>query len=167
MIALWQGSPQYANLLESLRSYEKFWKHLADAISIIANTETPLLDSLKEEDACNLAYSLHCQSAILRIMAYELFLQKKLLHAELLVKDESKDKEKNATKTEKSEAAEFHDLKGIWSLWFKDSVLEKLIKSYTSCGYNNDIYYGAKVRFVNFPVGLIGVVVFTVIELIL
>ncbi|XP_061362673.1 uncharacterized protein LOC133306382 isoform X2 [Gastrolobium bilobum] len=147
MVALWQGALQYANLLESLRSHGKFWKHLANAISNIASSETPLLDTLKEKDAFNLAYSFHCQSAILAIMAYELFLQKKLLHAESLVKDaaESKEKEQNATKSEKSKATDFDDLKGIWSSWFNDCVLEKLIKSYTSCVYNNDIYYGAKV----------------------
>ncbi|KAJ1422124.1 hypothetical protein SESBI_13251 [Sesbania bispinosa] len=146
MVALWQGAPQYENLLESVRSHEKFWKHLANAISNISSSETPLLESLKEKDAFNLAYSFRCQSAILGIMAYELFLQKKLLHAESLVKNmaESKDKEQNATKADKSKGTDVHDLKGIWSSWFKDSVLEKLIKSYT-CGYNNDIYHGAKV----------------------
>ncbi|RDY02949.1 hypothetical protein CR513_13529, partial [Mucuna pruriens] len=147
MVALWQGAPQYANILESIRRHGKFWKNLANAISNIASSEIPLLRSLKEKDAFNLAYSFHCQSAILGIMAYEFFLQKKLFHAESLVKDaaESKDKEQNATKTEKSKATDLHDLKGIWSSWIKDSVLEKLLKSYTSCGYNNDIYCGAKV----------------------
>lgn len=147
MVALWQGAPQYPNLLESLRSHGKFWKHLANAISNNGSSETPLLENLKENDALNLAYSFHCQSAILGILAYELFLQKELLHAESLVKNtaESKDREQNVTKTDKSIATDFHDLKGTWSSWFKDSVLEKLIKSYTSCGYNNDIYDGAKV----------------------
>jgi nuclear pore complex protein Nup188 len=58
---------------------------------------------------------------------------------------ESKDKEQNATKTEKSKATDFHDLQGIWFSWFKDSVLEKLIKAYASSRHNNDVYDGAKV----------------------
>ncbi|KAE9620270.1 hypothetical protein Lalb_Chr01g0001341 [Lupinus albus] len=147
MVAIWQGASDYANILESLRSYEKFWKHLANAISNIASSETPQLNNLKEKDALNVAYSFHCQSAILGIMAYELFLQKKLLHAQSLVNDaaESKDKAQNATKTSISKATDFHDLKGIWSSWFKDSVLGKLVKSYTSRGHNNEIYYRAKV----------------------
>nr|KYP39665.1 hypothetical protein KK1_039024 [Cajanus cajan] len=147
MLALWQGAPQYANVLMLLRRHGKFWKHLANAISNIAGSEIPLLRNLKEKDAFNLAYCFHCQSVILEIMAYELFLQKKLFHAESLVKDaaDSKDKEQNATKIDKSKATDHHDLKGIWSSWFKDSVLEKLIKSYTSGGYSNDIYCGAKV----------------------
>lgn len=150
MIVLWQGASEYANLLESLRSYGNFWKHLANAISNVASSELPQLDSLKEKDAFNLAYSFHCQSVILGIMAYELFLQKKLLHAESHVNDAavSKDKEQNATKTEKSKASDFHDLKGIWSSWFKDSVIEKLVKSYTFRGYNSDIYYRSKVSII-------------------
>ncbi|OIV99597.1 hypothetical protein TanjilG_17407 [Lupinus angustifolius] len=147
MVAIWQGASDYANILESLRSYENFWKHLANAISNIASSETPQLNNLKEKDALNVAYSFHCQSAILGIMAYELFLQKKLLHAESLVNDaaESKDKAQNAKKTSISKATDFHSLKGIWSSWFKDSVLGKLVKSYTSRGHNNEIYYRAKV----------------------
>ncbi|KAL2329164.1 hypothetical protein Fmac_022591 [Flemingia macrophylla] len=147
ILALWQGAPQYANLLELLRRHGKFWKHLASAISNIASSEIPLLRNLKEKDAFNLAYGFHCQAAILEIMAYELFLQKKVFHAESLVKDaaESKDKEQKATKIEKSKATDHHDIKGIWSSWSKDTVLEKLIKSYTSGGYNNDVYCGAKV----------------------
>lgn len=149
LIALWQGVPQYGNLLESLRSHGNFWKHLANAISNTASRETPLLKILKEKDAL-LACSFGCQSAILEIMAHELFLQKKLVHAESLMKNtaQSKDNEKNATKTEKAKATDFHDLKGIWSSWFKESVLEKLIKSYTSCGHNNDIYDSAKVSLI-------------------
>ncbi|XP_052734506.1 uncharacterized protein LOC108340198 isoform X2 [Vigna angularis] len=147
MIALWQGAPQYANLLESLRRHGKFWEHLANAISNIASSEISLPTSLKEKDAFNLAYAFHCQSSILGIMAYELFLQRKLFHAESTVKDaaESKEKEQNVTRTEKSKATNLHDLKGIWSSLFNDSILEKLIKSYTSYGNNSDIYNGAKV----------------------
>jgi len=86
-------------------------------------------------------------------MAYELFLQRKLFHAESTVKDaaESKEKEQNVTRTEKSKATNLHDLNGIWSSLFNDSMLEKLIKSYTSYGYNNDIYNGAKVSLMFFP----------------
>ncbi|XP_027909728.1 uncharacterized protein LOC114168941 isoform X2 [Vigna unguiculata] len=147
MIALWQGAPLYANLLESLRRHGKFWEHLANAISNIASSGISSPTSVKEKDAFNLAYTFHCQSSILGIMAYELFLQRKLFHAESTVKDaaESKEKEQNVTRTEKSKATNLHDLNGIWSSLFNDSMLEKLIKSYTSYGYNNDIYNGAKV----------------------
>lgn len=151
MFALWQGASQYANFLEFLRTREKLWEHLANAILNSASCETPLLESLKEKDALNLAYTFRCQSAILGIMAYELFFQKKLLHAESLVKNtaESKDKEQNATKTQKSKATDFPDLKRIWSSWFKEAVLEKLIKSYM-CEFNSDIYHGAKVSLMFF-----------------
>ncbi|KAI4297724.1 hypothetical protein L6164_037599 [Bauhinia variegata] len=144
---LWQGAPQYTNLLESLRISEEFWKQLSNANSEVAASEAPLLDNLTEKAALNRAYRYQCQSAILEIMAYELFLQKKLLLAKSLAKNEaeSKEKEQNALKTEKSKAKSLGDLKEIWSSWCKDTVLEKLIKSYTSSGYNNEIYYRAKV----------------------
>ncbi|XP_057456711.1 uncharacterized protein LOC130747712 [Lotus japonicus] len=153
MFALWQGASQYANFLEFLRTREKLWEHLANAILNSASCETPLLESLKEKDALNLAYTFRCQSAILGIMAYELFFQKKLLHAESLVKNtaESKDKEQNATKTQKSKATDVPDLKRIWSSWFKEAFLEKLIKSYM-CEFNSDIYHGAKVATTLFSV---------------
>ncbi|XP_054786453.1 uncharacterized protein LOC129292825 isoform X2 [Prosopis cineraria] len=145
MIALWQGAPQYLNILESLRSSEKFWKYLSDAILKVAGS-TALLVNLTEKDARNVANSYLCQSAILGIMSYELFLQKKLLHAESLVKDAagSQGKEQGGAETEKYKAPVFCDVREIWSSWCKDSVLEKLMKSYTS-GYNYDIYDSAKV----------------------
>ncbi|KAL9296251.1 hypothetical protein ACSQ67_022147 [Phaseolus vulgaris] len=147
MIALWQGAPQYTNLLESLRRHGKFWEHLANAISNIASSEISLLTSLKEKDAFNLAYTFHCQSSILGIMGYELFLQRKLFHAESTVKDaaEFKETEQDVTRTDKSKATNLHDLKGIWSSLFNDSILEKLIKSYISYGHNSDTYNSAKV----------------------
>lgn len=169
MIALWQGAPQYINILESLRSSEKFWKHLSDAIVTVSTLETPPLVNLSEKDALSLANSYKCQSAILGIMAYELFLQKKLLQAESLVKDApgSKDKEQETRKAGKSKISDFCDLKDILSSWCKDSVLEKLMKSYT-CGYNDDIYYGAKVRCILFfLVYLVDILVYTVFRLIL
>ncbi|KAI9127540.1 hypothetical protein K1719_000533 [Acacia pycnantha] len=146
MTALWQGAPQYLKILESLRSSEKFWQYLSNAILKVAGSTTPLPVNLTEKDARNLTNSYLCQSAILGIMSYELFLQKKLLHAESLVKDVagSQGKEQDGAKTEKSKAPAFPDVKEIWSSWCKDSVLENLMKSYTS-GYNDDIYNSAKV----------------------
>ncbi|XP_028776786.1 uncharacterized protein LOC114733485, partial [Neltuma alba] len=153
MVALWQGASQYLNILESLRSSEKFWKYLSNAILRVAGSTIHLPVNLTEKDAQNLANTYLCQSAILGIMSYELFLQKKLLHAESLVKDAtgSQGNEQDGAKTEKSKAPAFCDVKEIWSSWCKDSVLEKLMKSYTS-GYNDDIYYSAKVAISLFSV---------------
>lgn len=142
MKALWQGAAQYTHILKWLRSSENLWKQLSNSVLLIAGIEDPPLDNLTEKEALNLACKYQCQSAILEIMAYEMFLQKKLSHAESLVKHaaESKDRIANAVYTEKSKV-----VKDIMSNWCESTVLGNLIKSYTSCEYNNEKYFHAKV----------------------
>ncbi|KAJ7978575.1 Nucleoporin like [Quillaja saponaria] len=147
MNALWQGAAEYASLLESLKRSRNFWKQLSNAISLTASSKAPSLDNLSEKETLHFAYSYKCQSAILRIMAYDLFLKKKLLPAESVVKDaaQSKDKLDHAPGSEKSRATFVYDLKDMLSSWCKDSVLENLMKSYASGEYDNRIFYHAKV----------------------
>ena len=142
--ALWQGAAQYTQILSVLRSSENFWKQLSNTISLIAGIKDPPLENLTETGGLNLAYKYRCQSAILEIILYEMFLQKKLSHAESLVKHmaESKDRIENAVNIEKSKAT-----KDIVSSWCESSVLGNLIKSYSSCEYDNEKYFRAKVIF--------------------
>ena len=146
MKALWQGAAQYTQILSLLRSSENFWKQLSNTISQIAGIEDPPLENLTEMGGQNFAYKYRCQSAILEIIAYEMFLQKKLSHAESLVKHtaESKNRIENAVNIEKSSAT-----KDIMSNWCGSSVLGNLIKSYTSCEYDNEKYFHAKVSFIS------------------
>ncbi|GLT69630.1 hypothetical protein SLA2020_417670 [Shorea laevis] len=76
MKALWQGAAQYTHILKWLRSSENLWKQLSNSVLLIAGIEDPPLDNLTEKEALNLACKYQCQSAILEIMAYEMFLQK-------------------------------------------------------------------------------------------
>lgn len=142
--ALWQGAAQYTQILSVLRSSENFWKQLSNTISLIAGIKDPPLENLTQTGGLNLAYKYRCQSAILEIILYEMFLQKKLSHAESLVKHtaESKDRIENAVNIEKSKAT-----KDIVSSWCESSVLGNLIKSYSSCEYDNEKYFRAKVIF--------------------
>eukprot|EP00257_Ricinus_communis_P020943 XP_015580313.1 uncharacterized protein LOC8265348 isoform X1 [Ricinus communis] len=144
--ALWQGAAQYINILESLKSFRLFWKKLSNCISLITSSERPVLENLTEKDAQSLAYKYRCQSVILEIMAYEMFLKKKLLHAESLLKEvpRSKGNTENAVNLEKSKSANDCDLKDIMSSWCDISILGNLIKSYT-CEFDNEICYHAKV----------------------
>ncbi|GMY05517.1 nucleoporin like [Fagus crenata] len=153
MKALWQGAAQYTQILLWLRSSENFWKQLSNTISQIAGIEDPPLENLTEMGGQNFAYKYRCQSAILEIIAYEMFLQKKLSHAESLVKHtaESKNRIENAVNIEKSNAT-----KDIMSNWCGSSVLGNLIKSYTSCEYDNEKYFHAKVAASLFTVHVIG-----------
>ncbi|KAG6709285.1 hypothetical protein I3842_06G125100 [Carya illinoinensis] len=153
MKALWQGAAQYTHILEWLRSSENFWKHLSNYILLIAGTKDGALENLTEKEALDLACKYRCQSVILEIMAYEMFLQKKLSHAESLVKHgaELKDRIENAVNVEKSKA-----VREIVSNWSENSVLANLIQSDTSCDYNNEKFFRAKVASCLFTVHVMG-----------
>ncbi|XP_022725660.1 uncharacterized protein LOC111282033 [Durio zibethinus] len=135
--SLWHGAGQYRTILERLKSSDKFWKHLSNFISQTAGSEVPLLKSMKDSEALLLGHRYQCQSAILETMAYDMFLMKKLLYAESLVKEHPE--------SNKKIEADNYVLKNILSDWCKSSILECLIKSYASCKYDNEIYYRAKV----------------------
>ncbi|OMO74438.1 hypothetical protein CCACVL1_16704, partial [Corchorus capsularis] len=133
--SLWYGAGQYTAILDRIKSSDKFWKQLSNSISQTPGSEVCL--SMKESEALHLGYKYQCQSAILEIMAYDVFLMKKLLYAESLIKE--------SPESNKKTAADNYHLKDILSNWCKSSVLESLIKSCTSCKYDNDIYFHAKV----------------------
>ncbi|MBA0619886.1 hypothetical protein Godav_005677 [Gossypium davidsonii] len=92
--ALWHGAGQYTTILERLKSSDKFWKQLSNSIFQSAALEDPVLKSIKESEASLLGHKYRCQSAILETMAYDVFLMKKLLYAESLVKDPSESNKK-------------------------------------------------------------------------
>ena len=102
-------------------------------------------DSLNEMEAQSHAYRYECQSAIMEIMAYDMFLKKKLLHTESLAKEapESKGVE-NSVSVKKSKATNLCDHKDILSTWCQSSVLVNLINSLTY-DYDDDSFYRAKV----------------------
>ncbi|GLT30700.1 hypothetical protein SLA2020_054910 [Shorea laevis] len=145
--ALWQGAGHYTAVLEQLKNSENFWRHLSNSISRVTNFEAPPIKSLTELEVLNLGYKYKCQSAILEIMAYDMFMKKKLLYVESLVKEdtESSEKAKSAVNSEKSKTINGYDLEDVFSNWSESSVLGSLIKSYTSCEYDNEVLYQAKV----------------------
>lgn len=145
--ALWQGADQYKDILEWLKSSGRFWKQLSNSFSLIASLQSSELENMTEVEAQSLAYKYYCQSAILDIMAHDMFLKQRLLHAESLVKQatESKGGIENTANRRLSKSANDCDLKDIMSNWFQSSVLASLVKSYTSCAYNNEILCRAKV----------------------
>ncbi|GMP64164.1 hypothetical protein CsSME_00025565 [Camellia sinensis var. sinensis] len=146
--ALWQGAARFMNILDWLRNSKNFWKQLSNSILQDASMEGSLSENLSEREFLNIAYRHQCQSAVLQIMAYETFLQKKLLRAELLVKQTNEslnDRKEKAVETEKPKDASFLGLKDILSTLREGLVLANLIKSYASCEYDNDIYLRAKI----------------------
>ncbi|XP_021286367.1 uncharacterized protein LOC110418076, partial [Herrania umbratica] len=144
--SLWHGAGQYKTILERLKSSDKFWKQLSNSLSQTAGSEVPL--SMKESEALHLGYRYQCQSAILETMAYDMFLMKKLLYAESLIKE--------PPESNKKIEADNYALKDIISNWWKSSVLGSMIKSYTSCKYDNDTYFRAKVALSLLTVHIMG-----------
>ncbi|CAN6544612.1 unnamed protein product [Malus baccata var. baccata] len=138
--ALWQGAGQYTNILECLKSSEKFWKKLSGPISIFSSMQAPPPENA-ETEVEDLSVRYQCQSAILEIIVHDMFLHKKLLHAESFVK-QLPESQQNTVRSEKSKAA---DLEDILSAWCGSSVLGNLTKSLTYCEYDPELYLRAKV----------------------
>lgn len=147
--ALWEGAVQYINVLEHLKSTRTFWKQLCNCISVVTSLKTSVLENLTKVEAQSLVYKYCCQSAVLEIMAYEMFLKKKMLHAESLLKEapHSKGNTENVGGTEKLQSASDFELEDILSSWCDSSILGNLMKSYTYCEYDDQIFYRAKVSF--------------------
>ncbi|WCJ39807.1 hypothetical protein M5689_020767 [Euphorbia peplus] len=144
---LWQGAVQYMDLLECLKRSKMFWKQLSNCITLCLSTKASQSENLTKLEAQSLAYKYRCQSAVLEIMACEMFLKNKLLHADVLSNKaiQSKESMQNEVQAEKSNSANDFDLKDILSSWCEMSILGNLIKSYTLCEYNDEICYRAKV----------------------
>ena len=147
--ALWQGAGQYTNILESLKSSGKFWKHLSYSFSLITSLQSPGLEDITEVESHNLAYEYQCQSAILDITAHDIFLKQRLLQAEFLVKQATESNEgiENVVSAGQSKSANDWGAEDILSSWYQSSVMCELIKSYTSCAYDNEKLFHAKVTF--------------------
>lgn len=132
-----------------MKSSERFWKQLSNYISLTCKEDNALPENCTERDVFNLSYRYQCQSAILEIIAYDVFLEKKLLHAEPLAKQASEIRNRvdNSVSIEKSTAVTRCDHKDILSVWSQSSVLGNLLKLLTSYDHDNESYFHAKVTF--------------------
>ncbi|KAI3989451.1 hypothetical protein MKX01_022726 [Papaver californicum] len=129
---LWQGATQYMQILEVLENYGMFWKQLLSSVSAFA---TASHDDMPEKEIMCLAYKYQCHSAVFEIMAYAMFLKRKVQQAEPLTKQIS------ALPKEMMDSI-FTD---TLVAWFESSVMGNLITSYASCGYDTKIFLQAKI----------------------
>uniref|UniRef100_A0A2P2LVR1 Uncharacterized protein LOC105141252 isoform X2 n=1 Tax=Rhizophora mucronata TaxID=61149 RepID=A0A2P2LVR1_RHIMU len=145
--ALWHGAFHYIKALDYLKSSGKLWKQLSNCLSIDDSWRASSVEHLTESEAQSLAYKYRCHAAILEIIGYDIFVNKKLLHAESCPNEVSDCKEsaENAVRAENSKSPNFYGLKDTLSSWCEGSILGNLIKLYTSCEYDNKICYRAKV----------------------
>jgi len=82
------------------------------------------------------------------MMAHDMFLKKKLVHAESVFKEVSElERNNKASSTEKSKSVNDCELKDILSSWWKRPIFGNLINLYASCEYDNEISNRAKVPF--------------------
>ncbi|KAL2512428.1 Protein of unknown function (DUF3414) [Abeliophyllum distichum] len=152
---LWQGAPQFTNILEQLKQSDKFWRQLTDCAMLISSNKDDLSGNLTEMELQYLTYGYQCQLKVFEILAYEMFLQKKLMHAALLVKQSSKLTD-GADNSQITKDASLTSLKDIFSNWCKSSLLTDLIKSCVSCEYDNSTHIRAKVAAGLFAVHVMG-----------
>lgn len=145
--ALWQDAPRFTKILEQLKLSDKFWRLLTNPVMLITCNQDKVSEKLTEEELQCQAYRYQYLSNVLDIMGHEIFLQKKLMHGELVVNGFPKS-EANGTKRKDSEIAEnksFMSLKEIISTWCESSLLSDLIKACVSNEYDNKIHRHAKV----------------------
>lgn len=145
--ALWEGATQFADVLEQFKKSENFWKQISVPILFIESMQNKTLKSSNEKEARSSAYQYYCQSTVLEIMAYELFLQKKFLYARQ-TSEVLNDGMNNNDNSGKIEDKGDSSLKDTLSTWCGSSVLDSLIRSYTSCEFDNHKYIRLKVNLI-------------------
>lgn len=137
--ALWQGAPQFSKTLEQLKGADKFWKQLTSSLVLVTRRQD-LSEKSTEKELQSMAYGYQILSNVLDILSYEIFVQKKLMHAEIVV-----NRSNGAEKRENSNFKKTESLKEIISTWCKSSVLSDLIKTCVSWKYDDSSHTRAKV----------------------
>ncbi|KAK3028660.1 hypothetical protein RJ639_037840 [Escallonia herrerae] len=154
--ALWQGAAHFSNILEWLKNSEKFLNKLSTSILLVGGMESSPCEKQTEKELIKLAYQYQCQSAVLQILAYDMFLEKKLLHAELRVKQTSESSGDGKDIAGGTENNRQLGVNNALSTWFESSVLDNVIKAYTSRVYDNQKYLRAKIAAGLFSVHVMG-----------
>ncbi|KAF5200472.1 nucleoporin, partial [Thalictrum thalictroides] len=126
---LWQGNAQYVQILEFFKTSEMFWKWLSSILEALTNNGR---HKLLGNNSQSLAYKYQCHSAVLDIMAYDLFLEKKILQVDYPTQQSS----------HKSKAS---CPANVLNVWCESSALDNQIKSYASCEYDCEVLIHAKI----------------------
>lgn len=143
---LWEGAAQYSALLERVKNTKDFWKWLSSSVTYVVHTESNHFKTSMEEDARTRASRLDCQAAILELMAYDIFLQRKLSQLQGKVGAETKVTSGNFTSTDVLSAKKQDAPADVLLNWSKSSAMQSLVKLYSSCDHDTDIETCAKVR---------------------
>ncbi|KAL8137142.1 hypothetical protein V2J09_003143 [Rumex salicifolius] len=157
--ALWQGSIQYDDLLVYIRKSEMLWKHLSGILSLVTCITAPSTRNLDASEAKSLAFKYQCQSTALDILALEMFLHKKLLHAETSAKEADRSviaSSGGIVSSNALESANLNHLKHIFSSWSDGTVMSDLVRFSSVSIYEIDIYNRAKMSSSLFAAHVLG-----------
>ncbi|KAL6517393.1 hypothetical protein OROMI_033094 [Orobanche minor] len=135
--ALWEGAPQFTKILEQLTVSDKFWRQLTSSVALFSNDQVLVSEKLTEKKLQDIACRYQVVSDVLDILNYEVFLQKKLMHAAIGVNTISKSPTNGVERKVDSEDDRFNDLKQIISAWCESSLLSGLIKAFVSWEYDD------------------------------
>lgn len=143
---IWQGAPQFSKTLEQLKVADMFWKHLTSSLVLVTRREN-LSDKLTEMDLQNMTCGCQILSNILDILGYEIFMQKKVMHAAAVANRISTSPPNGAERRENSNFMKNGSLKETISTLCENSVLSDLIKVCVSSGYDESSHTRAKVSY--------------------
>ncbi|KZV41118.1 hypothetical protein F511_09314 [Dorcoceras hygrometricum] len=145
---LWQDAPQYSKILEHLKLSDNFWRLLTSSVMLITSNQDKVSEKLTEEELQCQSFRYQYLSNVLDIIGHEIFLQKRLMHGELVVNGFPISEANGTKRKEDSEITKnksFVSLKEIISTWCESSLLSDLIKACVCSEYDNKIHWQAKV----------------------
>ncbi|XP_020587273.1 uncharacterized protein LOC110029360 isoform X2 [Phalaenopsis equestris] len=145
--SLWDGGVLYMDTLEKVRKSSSFWEHLSSILASGLSFDHCLKD-LSDDDIQHDRYRYGCQGIVLEIMARELLLLDKEYQNEIYGTEASSNNstkiDKNRLIFEASQSSVKFLQNGVLSNWNEGSVMDTLVKSYSSGGYDTQIVSHAK-----------------------
>uniref|UniRef100_A0A0A0LM91 Uncharacterized protein n=2 Tax=Cucumis sativus TaxID=3659 RepID=A0A0A0LM91_CUCSA len=146
--ALWQTAGPFIMVLNRMKTSEKVLEQLTDGVSHFVSGEACAPKTIAAMQALNSAYKYLSLSSMVEIMSYDIFLQKKMLHGESIVEQQTgpKDKAPDDVSSENSKLSRsLSDVKNMLSAACDGFLLGKLTKLLASCEFDNETYHRAKV----------------------
>ncbi|KAK8966953.1 hypothetical protein KSP40_PGU001244 [Platanthera guangdongensis] len=145
--SLWDGGVQYMDILVKVRNSTMFWEHLSSILASRLNFDQPLED-MSDDVIQTLTYRYHCQAIALEIMSRELFFQEKVSQNEIIEKlalpSGSNGHYENRFSSEASQSSSKLLQSNVLTRWCQGSVIDDLMKSYSSGGYDIQLISRAK-----------------------
>ncbi|MCD7459390.1 hypothetical protein HAX54_040820 [Datura stramonium] len=142
--ALWQGAAHYTDLLKQLRNSD-FWKKLLNSVVLSIGKKSFQSESTAGLELLNLAYRYQCQHYVLDVVSYEMFLQKKILHSELVTRESSKSLHNGSDGSKVATAESSCNMKDIFGVWCESSLDAETIKTFVSFDYDDSVKLRARV----------------------